>query len=140
MANWEGVARTNYFTPLDLGKLEALAQQASFVVYPSIVASAPKVALGSTEGGWPSMIYDEEKDEERDFSFEKDIMPLVAEGEVVILQEAGYEGQRYVTGNAVAFQRQGDLVRSVQVNIDDIYKLAAENFCVSVEEISKAVY
>jgi hypothetical protein len=83
--------------------------------------------------------YDEEEafrnavdNSEIEFEWDKIIMPLVAVGEVLVVQVIGAEKLRYLTGLAVAFIRREDgRVEIVSIGIDDIYDKARKQFGLS---------
>lgn len=77
---------------------------------------------------------------EYEFSWEEHIMPMIAEGEVFVIMEAGSEKIRYVTGYAQAYVRQGSSVRCVTVSLDDIYQKASSEFKVDMAKIQTSTY
>lgn len=56
-------------------------------------------------------------------------------GQVLIVKHAGGENEQYVCGYAQAYSTNGE---KVEINIEDIYRLAAKRFNVSEELISLA--
>lgn len=143
MANWYGTARSNKFTVVDMdGFKTALAPFGDI----EIAQRDGKVMLMVTDGdygGWPSVVYDwveGEGDVEIEFSPAIHIMPYVKEGEVVVLMEAGAEKLRYITGNAQAYIRIGDEVKTEYLDLSRIYHNAADAFGVDVESIDVAEY
>lgn len=119
MATWVGVARTNYFRVKDRTAFEEDMEGFPGV---DMVWNNDYVALFGEEGYWPSyrMLDRETEDfvEEDidDFGFE--VSKHLLDGDVVVLQSAGFEKQRYVTGYASAFNSKGECLT---VSIDDIY-------------------
>ena len=65
-----------------------------------------------------------------------EVYPLLADGEVFVLQSAGSERQRYVSGYSEAISWTGE---RVSVHIDDIYELARKTFNLA-EQPSSATY
>jgi hypothetical protein len=139
MANWYGSARSNQFTVTDMDGLKhALAPFGDI----EIAERGDKVCLLVTDGdygGWRSVVFDEQ-DEEIEFDPAVHIMPYAKEGEVVVLMEAGAEKLRYITGNAQAFIRKGDEVRSKYLDLSQIYQMAADEFGIDVAQINVAEY
>lgn len=63
--------------------------------------------------------YDAEKEEEIDFP--RELSKHLAEGDVAIIQEIGYEKMRYFVGYAVAVNSKG---KTVTVSLNEIYEHA----------------
>lgn len=127
MANCYGTTRTNYFTPIDLASFEAQMKLYGIGTWndkDGMIAIAPSQC---SDGFWPSSFQDE-AGTEQEFSFQKCIMPLVKEGEVVIVMSVGNEKLRYVVGEASAYHRIGDGVEEVNISLGGIYALAKEAF------------
>lgn len=70
-------------------------------------------------------------DNDQDLLYE--LYPLLAEDEVLVLQSAGSENQRYVCGYSEAINQTGE---RISVNIDDIYKKAKLAFQLDKEPSS----
>lgn len=161
MGTYCATARTNYVTPTDKKALEASIE--GFDILISGESISDKVCLISEEGGWNIRREREEEESDlqeepqqsgskepvralpqndpyEDFSFEEHVMPFVKEGEVLVAMEVGNEKSRYVVGVAQAFVREGQEVKSFRLNLDDVYKLAAEQFNKSVGDITYATY
>jgi len=123
MANWQGLARSNYFTVKDEEAFRATFEGVDV----EILEEDGKFGLLSTEddtGAWPTYTYDEETDEENDdFDVIEEVIPHLAEGSVAVFIEAGHEKARYISGYAYAVNSKGE---RRAVNLNDIYKLAAE--------------
>lgn len=137
--DWQGCARTNYVRVENLEGLEASLEPFDIKVYPH-----PKgedyYMLSSTEadGGWPTWVAADEDAEDAidiEFSFEEHVMPFIAEGEALIVQDGGGGRFRYAARFAGAYVRDGDRVLSESVTIDDIYKLAAEKLGISDDRL-----
>lgn len=139
MANWTGKARTNYVVANHVAALEKIASKHELGV---IRDSEGRIGFfAKTENGdWPSTYYDEEVGVHAEFRIEAVLMPHIKEGEVLVVVEAGSENDRYVTGRADAFIRNGNVCRSVSLSLGDIRKIAAEAFSVSPDSIRDASY
>lgn len=159
MANWIGSARTNYvrlaegFSQEDLEVvLSALGQCAEIVENEDgRVAILP--SENSDDGsfnGWVnpdlpeemsamqedfikkvlgiSSLEEAESMGDVEFSWSM-IMPMIAPGEVLVVQTIGAEKLRYLTGYSMAYVRNeaGD-VKEVHVSVDDIYEKAEKEF------------
>lgn len=142
MAERQGVARTNYFRVVDIEGLRKALEPFDIDIQdhptePDHVMLNP--GPYSQDGGFVSSITDDEG-EELEFTFEDYVMPFVAEGEVVVMQECGAEGLRYISGYAQAYIRKGENVQAVSISIEGIYKRAAEQFGVTVDDIARCSY
>lgn len=126
MANYTAVTRSNYFKVKD---------EQAFLEW---VESVPDLghwknneglhAIRSDTDGWPSFQYieDEEGYEvELDLELAPELSKHLAEGEVAVLLEAGYEKLRYITGHAVAVAWDG---RIEYIDLNQIYDRAKEVF------------
>lgn len=139
MANYIGTARTNYVTVEDIDSLkEALG------MWPLIIVTNDKgqVALLDNDhdgAGWPVWGLDDDGNEVQ-LDVAEVIMPFVKEGDVLVVKEVGHEKQRYVCGWANAYIRRGDDVQEVCLNLNDIYRIAAEKFGVPEGAITNAEY
>ena len=123
MANWYGTSRSNYFAVKDRATFNAWAESRALIVMEDgdLVGINP----GADDGGWPSDYEDEDTGDLVDFDLKAELAPLIQEGQIVVLVEAGAENLRYVTGYAIAFNHTGEFV---EVSLSDIYKLAAAKF------------
>jgi len=139
MANYQGVARTNYVTLTDLAGAMAYIEQ--FPI--KVVEKDGKHALLDDHGdggGWPTYEVDDDgNDIEFDFV---EFMQFVKEGEVLVLMESGAEKQRYVSAYASAYVKRPDGSVGVHtMTLSDIYDQALEEFGESVTcDISRAEY
>ena len=140
MANYYGSARTNAVTIIDKAGLEKALEPFSGLTL-SERQDGRVVFLGDDcdSGSFPSCAIDEGGND-LEFSWEEHIMPYVAEGEVLVIQEAGAERLRYIVGYSVAYMRIGDEVKSVGVDINDIYEKVAAEFNLDVATINTAEY
>lgn len=140
MANWYGASRTNYFHCDDRAALETAIEPFDLQIMPGSYETLLMLAPSElSEGGWPIFAITED-DVEIEFSFEKIVMPHVKEGEVVITMSAGAEKLRYVTGQAQAFIRKGEEVRSCALSLNDIYAKAAARFETPLADITACEY
>lgn len=122
MANWTGLARTNYFRVKD----EAAFLEWVEAVYNLNVHQQDGLFMVYAEDGWPSSRaklpsegdVDDEVDE---FDFVDELYRHLADGEVLIGMEAGHEKARYVSGHAFAV-RKGDEI--LTLSIGDSYNMA----------------
>lgn len=150
MANWQGAARSNYVTIIDMGGLtKTLALFSGITVSAGEGGNEGKHCLLATDteyGDWPSSAYSPQADDpdgdevEIDFNAAEHIMPFVAEGEVLVIMEAGAENLRYITGCASAFVRRVAGVEEVSIDLRDIYSIAADKLGVKQSDISHANY
>lgn len=120
MANYNAVARTNYFQVKDLAAFrQALAPFALEIVakgHEGEPQAGELVAvLSNDEGGWPSSYYDEEMDDYLDVDLPIVIAEHLADGEVAIGVEVGFEKLRYLVGFAWAINSKGE-TRQVDLN------------------------
>lgn len=142
MANYYGVARTNYVTVDDLDGLEKALAPWPIEMTTQDNSGDNKVALLDNDpdgAGWPSSAYDDD-DNEIGFDMAKIVMPFVHEGEVLVLLKAGHEKLRYVNGSAEAWVRRGKKVKYTSLALPDIYKIAAKKFKVDEQQITEAIY
>lgn len=129
MANWYGTARTNYVKVQDFEGLKNSLQKFDITIEKHPLQEAYACLIPSTEDGdFPSYVWDEDTDKEVSFSFEDDVMPYIEEDEVLVMQVAGAEKHRYISGYSAAFVRTGSDVESVHVNMNEIYDKAAQAF------------
>lgn len=121
MANYYGIGRSNYVRVTDEAAFCAAAERLNCEV---LTDSEGRVGIMDDNGdGGGFSFWDSENDIEYDPVVE--LAPLLAEGEVMVLMEAGHEKYRYTSGWAQAFDRSGE---SVTVNLSDIYDLAKAKF------------
>lgn len=142
MSDWKGSARTNYFRVIDMAGLEKALEP--FNIDIKIHPEEPDYVMlhpgnNSQDGGFEWIIEDDEG-MDLEFSFEDDVMPFVAEGEVVVMQECGADKLRYLNGSAQAYIRNGENVDVVTIGLGGIYKLAAKQFGIDENEIASCSY
>lgn len=144
-----GKSRTNFVKIADMQGLEK-----SLLTFPEIIIKPhrdePDHVMfygGGYSGLWPShgeigMIVIDGKNtlKELDFSFEQYVMPFVAEGEVLVHQEASSERLNFLGGRAAAYVRKGNEIKSIYINLSEIYEKAAESFGVDEDAIAPCHY
>jgi len=118
MADYYCVSRTNYFKVKKINDFKTALSDKSFCEDPlSIWENEGRVALGAY--GSITAYYDEDSGDMLE------IFPILQEhldyGEVIILQESGYEKLRYITGFAWIITK--DEVRFIDV-LDEAIKAA----------------
>lgn len=138
MANYFGRARTNYVTVQDIAGLKKALEPWPI----SVEEKDGKVVLLDDDpdgSGWPTWGFGTDG-EDLELDVADVIMPFVAEGEVLVLEETGHEKMRYLTGYACAWIRRGEAVDEVNLNLSMIYQMAADKFGVPVTDITEATY
>lgn len=142
MSDWEGSARTNYFRVVDMEGLQKALEpfDIDIKIHPE---ESEYVMLhpgsNSQDGGFEWSIVDDEG-MDLEFEFEADVMPFVAEGEIVVMQECGAQKLCYLTGSAQAYIRDGENVDVVTIGLGGIYQLAAKQFGIDENEIARCAY
>jgi len=127
MANYYGVARTNYVQIENMEGLKSALKPWIGALRICPDKSGAKFAILSMDEGWPSWGTDE-NGEEQELDVEKHIMPYIKEGEVLVLQEVGHENLRYLNGMARAWIRKKGQIQFVDVSIEDIFDKARKTF------------
>jgi hypothetical protein len=147
MANYYATSRTNYVEVTDAEAFKKMAECNSL----QVLTDGDKFGLApndfSGDGCWPSEFTQTQCTDDEDnvlepveFDFRKHVMPLVKEGQVLVVMQAGAEKLRYISGSATAFVRRGDDVSAVHLSLYDIYAKAAEVFGISEDDIIAAEY
>ena len=123
MGNYAGYARSNYVRVIDpeAFRNEVGRIRATVVEHHTPDGDTPRLALlTDSANGWDFYPGDEA---------DTAVNPIVdwgrhlADGEVMVLQEIGWDGRHFLAGHSLAFNNRGE---SVTVNLDDIYRLAAD--------------
>jgi len=135
MANYYAKARSNYFKVKDKEKFEDFCNRLNVEMIEREDQVGFICTLDPDCGSLPWSIYDETLDDHVEYDLLQGISEHLQEGEVAVLQEAGHEKFRYVTGVAFAVNWKGEVA---YVNINDIYKKAQEEL--GGEHISVAEY
>lgn len=138
MSKWQGSARTNYVRIKDVGGLEVALAPFEGMVEESAKLGTDELCFVATtdDGGWPGFVHDE-NGQEVGFDFAQVVCPFMEDGEILVAMEAGHEAHRLITGNAVAYNRDGE---RVAIALDDIYTKAAEAFGVTKNRITQCAY
>jgi hypothetical protein len=132
MANWYGKSRSNYFQVKDRAAFDALMELYEVEV---IEKDGGVGFLARTEFGTiPTREAEEEGDDP--ISLADEIADHLAENQVCVIMEAGAEKLCYVSGFATAISWTGE---SVNISLDDIYKLAQDEFGGDAQ-ITQAIY
>ncbi len=136
MANYYGSARSNYFIVKDADVFEKALEHVPDIEIDKEGDKYCILVTGGDFGGWPSSIWDDEKD----IAINIDVPVLVSEhlvdGEVAIFMESGAEKLRYVIGYAVAINNKGE---TVAIGLDSIYDMA-EELTTRPRDITRAEY
>lgn len=136
MGQWYGVARSNYVKVKDLAALKAAVENIDITVEEDEEGRVAFFGADSDSGGWPQT-ENEDGSELVPFNPAVTICPHIAEGEVLVCMEVGFERQRYVTGYASAYDHSG---RVTYITLQDIYRKASEAFEVNMANITAAQY
>lgn len=146
---WTGSARTNFVKVKDVEALKAsLAVFGDSIKLDQHFKDKSFICLEGGDpdtGGFPSSIYagglpssiSDGDGETIDFSFEEFVVPHLAEGQVLVVLSCGADKLRYLSGDAEAYAWDG---RTVSLRMDDIYKMAAEQLNVPIDDIGEASY
>ncbi len=148
MANWHGHARSNYFTVKDEAAFRSWAAKRGLEVWEETEEKPadgkdPRKLFGvapdddiSDSGGWPVFIFDADED-----NYEVDLVAelaeLIQDDQIVVFKEVGSEKLRYINGHATAFNSTGE---RIDLDLDDIYGIAAKRFKVLEDSISFCEY
>ena len=150
--NWHGAARTNYVRIKDEASMERLVhlveelRENEVYIHPDHPDQA--MILGDDSGTFNLFSYSEDsEDADVELVWEKDVAPLLAQGEVLILMasaylplfknsklEAIYELEA-IYGQATAITWDG---RRVDLSLQDIYKQAARELQIPLDKLGKA--
>lgn len=138
MANWSGVARTNFVKIKNLDDLLVATQDLPINVVPHPEA-AGYVSFDPEENdsGSFDMVTWAEDGEELEWSWSDLCAQHLFEGQVLIVMTIGSEKLRYLTGFAEAYDWFGN---HVFVTLNDIYAKAAAEFGVPEHQIATATY
>jgi hypothetical protein len=136
MADWNGMARSNYFRVKDEAAFRKWAEYLELAV---ITDSEGRFGVYSKtdDGGFPSERLSEDVEEMEDLDFPDELAAHLVEGSIAILMTAGHEKDRYVSGYAIALNSEG---KRVELVLSDIYTKAAELFQIDISNITQATY
>lgn len=124
MANYYGTGRSNYVRVKDEEAFRRAAERLDCEVVTDQEGRFAILDDNPDGGGFSFIEYPDEPDAEPvEHVVEELLGPLLADGEVMVLMEAGHEKHRYVTGWAMAFNNRQEVRR---VDLDDIYELARQ--------------
>jgi hypothetical protein len=123
MADYTAKAASNTFRVTDEEAFHAAMAEVDLASAraPSGEAGLVYVYSVSDHGTWPSERYDPVADDYVSLDIPALIARHLADGQVVVLKEAGAEKARYVGGVATAFNAAGE---TVTVDLDEIYDRA----------------
>ena len=119
--NYIGSTRSNYFAVKDLEAYKAFLAQFGDVEL--IESEADQGLVGFVMGKYSDSgcLPNTKGPDNDECDFIAELAHHLADGEVAIVIEIGYEGARYLGGSATAVNNQGELVT---INTDSIYDLA----------------
>lgn len=118
MADWTGVARSNWFAVKNIDEFRFEVEQLTDEVTVNTSNRPGKenyvtLLADSWDGSWPMTT----KDGDVVIDWAGRISPHLVPGHICVIQEVGYEKLRYMTGWSLAINSNGDTVR---IDIDDI--------------------
>ena len=126
MSEWIGQGRTNYVYFEDLDGLKEYLEPFGVRLAEKTNGHVTLHAIIADEGdGWSG-----------DFDFTQ-VAAFLHDGQVLVMMEAGCDGNRNPTGSAEAYNKAGD---SVSLSLTDISALAAKAFGVPQNGIALAKY
>lgn len=129
MANYIAFSRSNYVRAKDKTALTEFLHRFDDI---EISEQDGRIGFHTNEDGLPGRwINDDERETIEDCANE--LGALLADGEVLIIQEIGFEKLRYFVGFSLAIHSSG---RTVKVGIEDIYELASMEFDVDEKSIT----
>jgi hypothetical protein len=131
---WHGAARSNYVPIEDEEGLEKTLEPFEGLIkidYDRHGKTGFTVGDESNDGGWPSMVADDDGNE-IEFDPVHLICPFMAEGAVLVMMESGADKYREITGNAIAYKKDGT---KVEIYLNYIYEKAAQAFGVDLASI-----
>lgn len=120
MANWQGVARTNYFPVNDP---EAFKARMAAIGLEVITGDDLPDTYGllCSDGGWPNTIPGEDySDDAEQIDLVAEVASFLTPGSVAVFMESGFERMRYVSGQSLAVNSEGEVL---EINLNDIYSL-----------------
>ena len=139
MSNYIATARTNYFKVKNESEFIEWCDEIGVTSFTGEINGEKTYGFYSDDddsGCFPYWITNYETEEEREVDYVGELSPMLQEGEVAILMEAGAEKCRYVCGWAQAINWKGE---EVSISLGNIYNLAREKF-EGCNEITVAEY
>ena len=128
MANYFSTSRSNYFRVKDEEALERgrpLGGPDCWIRGGSAEESSDThFALAANEGGWPTDRWDEEANDYLDSAVYDEIAEHLVPGDVAIFMEVGNEKLRYLCGQAIAVNAEGE---QRSVDLVGIYDIASKD-------------
>lgn len=124
---WYGAARSNYVQIIDEEGLEKALQPFDRLIvidYDKHGKIGFKPTDESDDGGRPSAATDDEGNEV-EFDPVQLICPFMAESAILVMMESGADKYGGITGNAIAYKKDGT---KVEIYLNDIYEKAAQAF------------
>lgn len=134
MADWNGMALTNYFRVKDEAAFRNWAEELDLVVINDDQGGFGLYG-GTDGGGFPS--WRDTGDGPQDLDLTAELAGHLDDGSVAVLMEVGHEKARYIGGHALAVDSTG---KHMTIALSDIYEKAAEFFHVDLKSISGATY
>lgn len=125
MANFYGIARTNYFKVKDLDLFNAWLDE-----IPDLVLIEKDGLVGfysdcPDSGTFPSSVWNDDANDYIDLDLVQEVAKHLTEDSIAVLMEAGAENKRYISAWAQAVNHNGEVE---SVSLGDIYDLAEERF------------
>lgn len=135
MAEWIGMARSNYFRVQDEAQFREWAEELELKVMSD---SEGRVGFysGTDDGDFPEYRFTDGEDRQ-EIDLVTELAKHLVTGEVAVLVFAGHEKARYVSGYATALNSERN---RVDIVLSDLYEKAAAEFGVEVKSISEAHY
>lgn len=133
---WHGAARSNYVEIVDEDGLEKALKPFDGLIefdYDALGRTGFKTGDESNDGGWPSAATDDDGNEV-EFDPVQLICPFMAESAVLVMMESGADKYRDITGNAIAYKKDGT---KIAIYLNDIYEKAAQAFGVDLASIGQ---
>jgi hypothetical protein len=122
MAQYNAVARSNYFTVKDIDALTETLSPFEITIHPNPDGTLCLLSANSNGAGWPTTAWDDETEDLVDVDIAALIAPHLADGSVAVFMEVGSEKLRYLNGVSVAINNKGE---RVEITLEDIYEKAS---------------
>lgn len=119
MADYICAARSNRFAVRDEQAFLAWVEEMPGVSAEKMSRETFVLLCEADSGGWPTGLWNPQTDEERDVDFPLELSEHLADGEVAVLVEAGFQKLRAIKGEAIAVNHHGEILT---VSIGDIYE------------------
>ncbi|QIV79511.1 hypothetical protein [Mycolicibacterium frederiksbergense] len=139
MANYYGKGRTNTFLVNDVQALKAALEGSEFVVRERPERGLGAVFLTASDsdgaGCWGQLVNVDGQDEPEELFVPDIIAAHLQDGQVAVFVHAGAEKLCYISAYSIAVHSSGQQVR---IDINDVYRMAAQAFRLSADEIDSA--